>query len=164
MWLFNLLFSSLSQLWYVELRIHVSRSVSVSPLEFEIMGVDCTLVIVLVYSVLCASFFQQMYYPVSGHSLESLILYCTHILAPNRQLILIFFFLFSPKKYICKLYSDHKINPGPAEPWYTLFLQTVQIQISWLLKKPFDLDLHCLSFSLVNCISNLDQVICLAEN
>ena len=27
-----------------------------------------------------------------------------------------FFFLFSPKKYICKLYSDHKINPGPAEP------------------------------------------------
>ena len=39
MWLFNLLFSSLSQLWYVEVRI--SRSVSVSPLEFEITGVDC---------------------------------------------------------------------------------------------------------------------------
>ena len=37
--LFNLLFSSLSQLWYVEVRI--SRSVSVSPLEFEITGVDC---------------------------------------------------------------------------------------------------------------------------
>ena len=36
MWLFNLLFSSLSQLWYVEVRI--SRSVSVSPLEFEIKG------------------------------------------------------------------------------------------------------------------------------
>ena len=34
MWLFNLLFSSLSQLWYVEVRI--SRSVSVSLLEFEI--------------------------------------------------------------------------------------------------------------------------------
>ena len=33
MWLFNLLFSSLSQLWYVEVRI--SRSVSVSPFEFE---------------------------------------------------------------------------------------------------------------------------------
>ena len=31
---------SLSQLWYVEVRI--SRSVSVSPLEFEITRVDCT--------------------------------------------------------------------------------------------------------------------------
>ena len=39
MWLFNLLFSSLSQLWYVEVRI--SRSVSVSLLEFEITRVDC---------------------------------------------------------------------------------------------------------------------------
>ena len=39
MWLFNLLFSSLSQLWYVQVRI--SRSVSVSPLEFEITGVEC---------------------------------------------------------------------------------------------------------------------------
>ena len=43
MWLFNLLFSSLSQLWYVEVRI--SRSVSVSPLEFEITRVDCILFI-----------------------------------------------------------------------------------------------------------------------
>ena len=40
MWLFNLLFS-LSQLWYVEVRI--SRNVSVSPLEFEITGVDCSI-------------------------------------------------------------------------------------------------------------------------
>ena len=39
MWLFNLLFSSLSQHWYVEVRI--SRSVSVCPLEFEITRVDC---------------------------------------------------------------------------------------------------------------------------
>ena len=31
---------------------------------------------------------------------------------------------------------------------YTLPLQTVQLQISWLLKKPTDLDLHCLSFSM----------------
>ena len=38
MWLFNLLFCSLSQLWYVEVRI--SR-VSESPLEFEITRVDC---------------------------------------------------------------------------------------------------------------------------
>ena len=48
MWLFNLLFSSLSQLWYVEVRI--SRSVSVSPLEFEITGVDyicCTFIFIL---------------------------------------------------------------------------------------------------------------------
>ena len=42
MWLFSLLFSSLSQLWYVEVRI--SRSVSVSSLEFEITRVDCILI------------------------------------------------------------------------------------------------------------------------
>ena len=41
MWLFNLLFSSLSQLWYV--KVQISRSVSVSPLEFEITRVDSTL-------------------------------------------------------------------------------------------------------------------------
>ena len=27
-----------------------------------------------------------------------------------------------------------KVNPGPAEPGYALPLQTVQIQISWLLE------------------------------
>ena len=32
------------------------------------------------------------------------------------------------------------------------------------LKKPTDLDLHCLSFNLLICIKNLDQVIWLAEN
>ena len=31
------------------------------------------------------------------------------------------------------------VNPCPA---YTLLLQTMQIQISWLLKKPTDLDLQ----------------------
>ena len=41
MWLFNLLFSSLSQLWYMYVEVRISRSVSVSPLEFEITGVDC---------------------------------------------------------------------------------------------------------------------------
>ena len=40
------------------------------------------------------------------------------------------------------------VNPCPAEPRYVLPLQTVQIQISWLLKKPTDLDLHCLPFSM----------------
>ena len=49
MWLFNLLFSSLSQLYYVEVRI--SRSVSVSPLEFEITRVDCNYILVI-YSVI----------------------------------------------------------------------------------------------------------------
>ena len=38
----RLLFSSLLQLWYFEVRI--SRSVSESPLEFEITGVDCILI------------------------------------------------------------------------------------------------------------------------
>ena len=40
------------------------------------------------------------------------------------------------------------INSSPAELGYTLPLQTVQIQISWLLKKPTDLDLHCLPLSM----------------
>ena len=43
MWLFDLLFffSSLPQHWYVE--VWISRSVSESPLEFEITKVDCIL-------------------------------------------------------------------------------------------------------------------------
>ena len=43
---------------------------------------------------------------------------------------------------------DNNINPCPAEPGYTLPLQTAPIQISWLLKKPTDLDLHCLPLSM----------------
>ena len=35
------------------------------------------------------------------------------------------------------------INPGPAGLVYALRLHTVKIHISWLLKKPTDLDLHC---------------------
>ena len=36
------------------------------------------------------------------------------------------------------------LNPGPAGPEYAPPLQTMQIQISWLLQKPTDLNLHCL--------------------
>ena len=50
------------------------------------------------------------------------------------------------------------LNLSPAEPGYTLPLQTVQIQISWLLKKPTDLELHCLSLSMWICINNLDPI------
>ena len=50
------------------------------------------------------------------------------------------------------------VNPCPVEPGCTLPLQTVKIQISWLLKKPTDLDLHCLPFSMWIYINNLDQV------
>ena len=57
-----------------------------------------------------------------------------------------------------------KVGFNPAEPGYTLLLQTVQIQISWLLKKPTDLDLHCLPLSMWIYINNLDQVIWFAEN
>ena len=39
MWLFDLLFSSLLQLWYVE--VWISQSVSESPWEFEMARVDC---------------------------------------------------------------------------------------------------------------------------
>ena len=44
--------------------------------------------------------------------------------------------------------TDALLPSSPAEPGYALPLQTVQIQISWLLKKSTDLDLHCLSFSM----------------
>ena len=39
-------------------------------------------------------------------------------------------------------------NPCHAEAGYTMPLQTVQIQISWLLQKPTDLGRHCLPLSL----------------
>ena len=55
------------------------------------------------------------------------------------------------------------VNPCPADPGYNLPLQTVQIQISWLLKKPTDLDLHCLSLNLWMSIKYPDQVIWLAK-
>ena len=67
-------------------------------------------------------------------------------------------------RLILLLSADDIFNPYPAEPGYTLPLQTVKIQISWLLKKPTDLDLHCLSFSMWIYINNLDQIIWLAEN
>ena len=48
------------------------------------------------------------------------------------------------------------INPCPAEPGYVLPLQTVKIQISWLLQKPTDLDLHCLPLSMWIYIDKLE--------
>ena len=55
-------------------------------------------------------------------------------------------------------------NPSPAEPRYTLPLQTVWIQISWLLKKPTDLDLHCLILNMLIYSNNPEQIIWLVEN
>ena len=46
--------------------------------------------------------------------------------------------------------SASLFNPCPAEPGYTLPMQKVSIQISWLLKKPTDLDLHCLYIKYLN--------------
>ena len=40
------------------------------------------------------------------------------------------------------------LEPCPAEPEHILSLEIVWIQISWLLKKPTDLNLHCLPFSI----------------
>ena len=54
----------------------------------------------------------------------------------------------SPGKMAEKLPGvGNLLNPGPPDPRYALPLQTVLIQISWLLKKPTDLELHCLSLS-----------------
>ena len=47
------------------------------------------------------------------------------------------------------------ISPCPAEHGYTLPLQTVKIQISWLLQKPSDLDLHSLSLNILNLYEHL---------
>ena len=47
---------------------------------------------------------------------------------------------------------------------YILPLQTAQIQISCLLQKPTDLDLHCFPLSMWIFINNLNQIIWLAEN
>ena len=55
-------------------------------------------------------------------------------------------------------------NPCHAEPGYALLLQTVLIQISWLLQKPTDLDLHCLPLSMWIYSNNQDHAIWLAEN
>ena len=49
------------------------------------------------------------------------------------------------KKWQKNYQLNRPLNPCPAEPRYTLPLQTVEIQISRLLKKPTDLDLQCLS-------------------
>ena len=51
------------------------------------------------------------------------------------------------------------IDPSPAELGYSLPLQTVYIQSSWLLKKPTALDLHCLPLSMCICAKNLDQLV-----
>ena len=48
---------------------------------------------------------------------------------------------------VLPIISVNKLNPSP-ESRYTLPLQTVLIQISWFLKKPTDLDLHCLPLSI----------------
>ena len=40
MWLFDFIFCSGMQIWYVQVRI--SQSISESPLELEIMRVNCT--------------------------------------------------------------------------------------------------------------------------
>ena len=79
------------------------------------------------------------------------------------------FFFFSNcyynKIFVVAKYSHRcYLSPCPAEPGYTLPLQTMQIQISWLLKKPTDLDLHCLLLSMRIQSNNPDQAIWLAEN
>ena len=58
---------------------------------------------------------------------------------------------------LCCLVMYYPLKPA-------LPLQTVQIQITWLLQKPSDLDLHSLPLSMWICINNLDQTMWLAEN
>ena len=51
------------------------------------------------------------------------------------------------EEFILQTFQD-SLKSGPAEAVYAMPLQTVQIQISRLLKKPTDLDLRCLSLSM----------------
>ena len=71
----------------------------------------------------------------------------------------------SSKVDVFKFY-DSIVRSKPLSCWTQIYkpLQTVQIQISWLLKKPTDLDLHCLPFCMWIYINNLDQGIWLAHN
>ena len=87
-------------------------------------------------------------------------------LADNSHEMSIFIFTENQKttfQNTIRYISEWCFNPSPAEPGYALPLQTVQIQINWLLKTT-DLDLHCLSLSMWICINNLDQEIWLADN
>ena len=57
------------------------------------------------------------------------------------------------KRWYCSCFPEnlawpfklsHYVNPGPVEPRYALLLQTIRSD-QLLLKKPTDLELHCLS-------------------
>ena len=58
MWLFDLLFSSISQIRSVE--VWISRSVSESPLDFEITRVDCICTLVYLLNLLYLLYFVYM--------------------------------------------------------------------------------------------------------
>ena len=77
----------------------------------------------------------------------------------QQLLVSIYTVLIRPSKHSC---GQCRLNPCPAELGYTLPLQTLDPhQLAF--KKPTDLDLHCLPFSMWIHINNLDQVIWLAE-
>ena len=68
MWLFDLLFSSVPQIWYVEVRM--SRSVSQSTLGFEITGVDCTKLLYYSFYV-CLN--HSLIHHFCGHAFQLLV-------------------------------------------------------------------------------------------
>ena len=83
----------------------------------------------------------------------------------NVFFFLLFFFNKSMKNYL-----DTLLILCPTEPGYTLPLKTVYTNVDpdqMASKKPTDLNLHCLPFSMFRMwirINNLNQVIWLAEN
>ena len=70
--------------------------------------------------------------------------------ASHKLFLIILYSKLRPLHIIRPLLGSPKgsLNPCPADSRYTLPLETVQIQISWLLKKPTDMDLHCLPLSM----------------
>ena len=82
----QIIFSSILQTWYVELRI--SRSISESPLEFEITRVDCIL--------------NHMIWYFSYYIVNIMYLFLDNVLFPSEDLM-------DKSKTLCKnLYSDQR--------------------------------------------------------
>ena len=71
--------------------------------------------------------------------------------------------LFHLLYYLFYLFSPFLWETAQNDPQGLTCPNTIN-QISWLLLKPTDLDLHYLSLSMWNCINNHNQVIWLAEN
>ena len=124
----QIIFSSILQTWYVELRI--SRSISESPLEFEITRVDC--------SYNCASIpsshnkiTQSLELSFGKRSCKWSKLYCN--LLAGKKIICLFS---SPEHEMPKVsYCDRPVS-GVRRPSSTIYLNHISSKTGeWILKR-----------------------------